>query len=98
MAGLEGAFLCLGNPLLDISSKVDAAFLDKYEVRPLALKGNGHGAQANCAQRSAHMLPKAIARHHAVASCHRLGSCRLASVGPEGIVRLLLLAPLHTQI
>lgn len=41
MAGLEGAFLCLGNPLLDISSKVDAAFLDKYEVRPLALKGNG---------------------------------------------------------
>lgn len=27
------------------------------------------------------MLPTAIARHHAVASCHRLDSCRLASVG-----------------
>ena len=32
MPGLDGAFLCLGNPLLDISSKVDAAFLAKYEV------------------------------------------------------------------
>lgn len=32
MASLEGVFLCLGNPLLDISSNVDAAFLDKYEV------------------------------------------------------------------
>ena len=33
MPGLDGAFLCLGNPLLDISSKVDAAFLQKYDVR-----------------------------------------------------------------
>ena len=32
MPGLDGAFLCLGNPLLDISSKVDAAFLQKYDV------------------------------------------------------------------
>lgn len=36
MAGLEGAFLTLCNPLLDISSVVDQAFLDKYQVRPQA--------------------------------------------------------------
>ncbi len=35
MAGLEGAFLCLGNPLLDVSAVVDQAFLDKYEVSAL---------------------------------------------------------------
>jgi adenosine kinase len=34
MPGLDGVFLCLGNPLLDISSKVDAAFLDKYDLKP----------------------------------------------------------------
>jgi hypothetical protein len=28
----EGVLLCLGNPLLDISSNVDAAFLAKYDV------------------------------------------------------------------
>eukprot|EP00198_Chlamydomonas_reinhardtii_P004000 XP_001693336.1 flagellar associated protein, adenosine kinase-like protein [Chlamydomonas reinhardtii] len=33
MAGLEGAFLCLGNPLLDVSAVVDQAFLDKYEIK-----------------------------------------------------------------
>ncbi|GIL74984.1 hypothetical protein Vretimale_2585 [Volvox reticuliferus] len=33
MAGLEGAFLCLGNPLLDVSAVVDEAFLDKYEIK-----------------------------------------------------------------
>ncbi len=32
MAGLEGCFLCFGNPLLDVSAVVDQAFLDKYEV------------------------------------------------------------------
>lgn len=32
MAGLEGAFLCLGNPLLDVAAVVDQTFLDKYEV------------------------------------------------------------------
>lgn len=30
--GLEGAFLTLCNPLLDISAVVDQAFLDKYQV------------------------------------------------------------------
>ncbi|GAX80470.1 hypothetical protein CEUSTIGMA_g7909.t1 [Chlamydomonas eustigma] len=34
MPGLDGVFLCLGNPLLDISSKVDTAFLDKYDLKP----------------------------------------------------------------
>lgn len=29
---MEGAILCLGNPLLDVSANVDAAFLDKYGV------------------------------------------------------------------
>ncbi|PNH11837.1 Adenosine kinase 1, partial [Tetrabaena socialis] len=33
MAGLEGSFLCLGNPLLDVSAVVDQAFLDKYEIK-----------------------------------------------------------------
>ncbi len=32
MAGVEGALVGLGNPLLDISAVVDQAFLDKYEV------------------------------------------------------------------
>jgi adenosine kinase len=44
MAGLEGALLGMGNPLLDVSSVVDQAFLDKYGVRtcsaPLALGTN----------------------------------------------------------
>jgi hypothetical protein len=40
MAGLEGVFLCLGNPLLDVSAVVDQAFLDKYEVRPAAQEGH----------------------------------------------------------
>jgi hypothetical protein len=31
--GLKGALLGMGNPLLDVSSNVDQAFLDKYEVR-----------------------------------------------------------------
>jgi sugar/nucleoside kinase (ribokinase family) len=40
--GLVGALLGMGNPLLDISAVVDAAFLEKYDVRaacgwPLAL-------------------------------------------------------------
>mmetsp|Transcript_18728 Transcript_18728/g.40269 ORF Transcript_18728/g.40269 Transcript_18728/m.40269 type:complete len:345 (+) Transcript_18728:106-1140(+) len=34
MSGLDGVFLCLGNPLLDISSKVDSAFLEKYDLKP----------------------------------------------------------------
>lgn len=29
---LKGALLGMGNPLLDVSSNVDQAFLDKYEV------------------------------------------------------------------
>lgn len=32
-AKMEGAILCLGNPLLDVSSNVDAGFLAKYDVR-----------------------------------------------------------------
>lgn len=32
MTGFEGALLGMGNPLLDIISDVDQAFLDKYEV------------------------------------------------------------------
>lgn len=32
MAGFEGALLGMGNPLLDIISDVDQAFLDKYKV------------------------------------------------------------------
>ena len=33
MAGLQGVLLGMGNPLLDISSVVDQALLDKYQVR-----------------------------------------------------------------
>ena len=33
MAGLEGAILGAGNPLLDLSAVVDQALLDKYGVR-----------------------------------------------------------------
>lgn len=33
MAGLVGSLLCLGNPLLDVSSVVEQAFLDKYEIK-----------------------------------------------------------------
>jgi hypothetical protein len=29
---LKGALLGMGNPLLDVSSNVDQAFLDKYQV------------------------------------------------------------------
>ena len=32
-SGLVGSLLGLGNPLLDVSSVVDQAFLDKYDVR-----------------------------------------------------------------
>jgi hypothetical protein len=32
-ADMSGVLLGMGNPLLDISSKVDKALLDKYEVR-----------------------------------------------------------------
>jgi hypothetical protein len=35
MAGLEGALVTAGNPLLDISGVVDQAFLDKYGVSDL---------------------------------------------------------------
>lgn len=38
MSGLTGAFLCLGNPLLDVSSTVDAAFLAKYDVSKLRIR------------------------------------------------------------
>lgn len=31
---MEGILLCLGNPLLDVSSKVDADFLQKYDLQP----------------------------------------------------------------
>lgn len=31
---MEGAILCLGNPLLDVSASVDASFLEKYELKP----------------------------------------------------------------
>lgn len=30
---MEGAFLCLGNPLLDVSAVVSKEFLDKYEIK-----------------------------------------------------------------
>jgi len=30
----QGCILCLGNPLLDVSANVDAAFLKKYDVSP----------------------------------------------------------------
>ena len=36
MSGIDGALLGMGNPLLDISSKVDQALLDKYGVRRCA--------------------------------------------------------------
>ena len=32
MTGFEGALLGMGNPLLDIITDVDQAFLDKYQV------------------------------------------------------------------
>lgn len=32
MAGFQGVLLGMGNPLLDISSVVDQALLDKYQV------------------------------------------------------------------
>lgn len=31
---MENSIVGMGNPLLDISSVVDQALLDKYEVRP----------------------------------------------------------------
>lgn len=37
MPGLKGTLLGLGNPLLDVSSTVDQAFLDKYQVTPTHL-------------------------------------------------------------
>lgn len=38
MPGLKGALLGMGNPLLDVSSNVDQAFLDKYGVRTMACR------------------------------------------------------------
>lgn len=38
---MESSILCLGNPLLDVSSNVDAAFLKKYDV---SVCGPGCGA------------------------------------------------------
>ena len=35
MPGLIRSLLGLGNPLLDVISDVDQAFLDKYKVKPL---------------------------------------------------------------
>jgi len=37
-----GSILCLGNPLLDVSSNVDAAFLKKYDV------GSGRAHDSSC--------------------------------------------------
>uniref|UniRef100_A0A7S0WY16 Adenosine kinase n=1 Tax=Chlamydomonas leiostraca TaxID=1034604 RepID=A0A7S0WY16_9CHLO len=31
---MEGAILCLGNPLLDVSANVDMGFLQKYDLKP----------------------------------------------------------------
>ena len=37
MTGFEGSLLGMGNPLLDIISDVDQAFLDKYKVPRLGI-------------------------------------------------------------
>ncbi len=37
MSGLKECLLGMGNPLLDVMSNVDQAFLDKYEVRSVSI-------------------------------------------------------------
>jgi hypothetical protein len=41
--GLVGSLLGMGNPLLDISAVVDAAFLEKYDVRGVGVGGGVGG-------------------------------------------------------
>lgn len=64
---MEGCILCLGNPLLDVSAVVDAAFLEKYDVSERGRVGRSwpchalsSSHQMSTAPTQCHVLPPSV--------------------------------------